>query len=641
MNVRAVQAGTGGADRSQWLALEERALTAYGLVRRALPDPLEPDGLWLRLGAEEGGRMVAALSVRVEGDLATLQPFHPLVDPEATTLDEAASALWREAQRRLTEWGVLEAVATLRYPPDRRSSVEPLTAWFRRSGLDVTERLVMARPLDFSDVAAARRNEPPGISFATWAGRNEEVAGLFRQVFEGREEAAARGLAEGDRGRRPLETMSGRRGAFDAERTALALEDGRPIGFAAVTLHPEDALLADLGVLPADRHRGLGSALLGRAYEAALRAGRRRLSLVVEAEDRAARGFFERRGFTALTEVGWGRWTPARPDTPPLAVVTGGTGHIGRDLVRLLLSRGWRVRCLVGDPPSPEVAALVGAGVEPWPGGLLDPASLRGLLDGATDAYHLAETEQGDPADLRRLNVDGAVNVAREASGGSVRALVIASSAAVYGDTGQDLVNEEARRKPGTAYGRSKAALEEALRTLADEAGGLPVRFARLGTVYGPGSPALPVEEIRHGRFRLIGNGDNWGSYIHRDDVARALFWVARRGRDGEAYNLCDDRPTKVGRFYELAAEKLGAPHLDYISSGAARVLVPLAGVAGRLGGRRPKASVDTVKAMTASVRMSNARLRKELGAALTCPTVDVGLARTIAEGGPDHADRS
>ncbi len=640
MNIREVQAGTGSSDRSEWLALQERALARYGLVRRTLPDLVEPDGLWLRLVAEEGGRAMAALSLRVEGDVAALQPFCPLVDPDFA-FDETASALWREAQTRLTEWGVLEAAANLRYPPDHRSSVEPLITWYRRNGLDVNERLVMARPLDFPDVAAARRSEPPGTTFATWAGRGEELAGVFRQVFEGRGAPAGEDRSDDDPGRRPLETMSGRRGAYDPERTALALEGDRPVGFAAVTLHPDDALLADIGVLPGDRRRGLGSALLGRAYEAALRAGRRRLSLVVGAEDRMAREFFERRGFTALAEVGLARWTPARPATPPLAVVTGGTGHVGRDLVRLLLARGWRVRCLVGDAAPKDVAALTEAGAEPWPGDVLDPGSLRGLFDGATDAYHLTELDQGDQADIRRLNVDGAVNAAREASGGSLRAFVIASSAAVYGDAGEALVDERSRRTPGTAYGRSKAAMEDALRSMADGGGRLPLRLARLGVVYGPDSPALPVEEIRHGRFRLIGNGENWGSYIHRDDVARALFWVARRGRDGEAYNLCDDRPMKVGRFYELAAEKLGAPNLEYISPGAARVIMPLAGVAGRLGGRRPAVSMDAVKAMTASVRMSDARLRKDLGAALTCPTVDVGLARTLAEGGSDHADRS
>lgn len=657
MSVRVVPSGVQDPDRRrEWSELQARALAGYGWDRRGPLDQTDAGGLWLRLAAESGGRLVGALALRVEGDRASFAPFFPLIDPDAP-FDEAASSLWEEARAKLAEWGVTEVTAALRLAPGRRAPVEPLLGWYDRAGLAVSGRLVMTRPLDYPDVAAIRRREPSGFTFATWVGRDAEaLARLFDETF-----AAAEG--RGEAGESPAEhrqwirdTQAGRRGAYDSGRAFLAMDGDRPVGSAVVTLYPDEALLAHLGVLPGYRRRGLGLALLGRAYEAALRSGRRRLSVVVGEDNGPARALCAAAGFAPVAEVYLARGTPGGPVGSPLAVVTGGTGYVGRALVRHLLRRGWRVRCLVRDPASERAQQLTAGGAELRAGDVLDPAGLGGLFDGATDAYHLVGTAAGDPAEMWRLNVDGAVNVAREALDKGLAAFTVASSATVYGDAGEGLIDEAAPLRADTAYGRSKVAMEEALRALGGggsqggdartdalnpRTGGLPLKIARIGAVYGPDSPMLPVGEIGKGRFRLIGTGENWGSYIHVDDLAPALFWLSRRGTTGEAYNLCDDRPVKVGRFYGLAAETLGAPHLEYVSPGAARMMFSVIGAAGRLGGRSPAVPPDLVRMMTTSLRMSNARLRNELGAVLTCPSVDEGLARTLAEGGPDHALRS
>jgi nucleoside-diphosphate-sugar epimerase len=114
-----------------------------------------------------------------------------------------------------------------------------------------------------------------------------------------------------------------------------------------------------------------------------------------------------------------------------IALVTGAGGVMGQRLVRGLMERGFRVRCLVlpGDPSGPALARL---GAEIREGNLEQPASLSGLCDGVDTVYHLAAIIiSHDPDVFRRVNLEGTAHVVALARAASVRHFIYVSSASV------------------------------------------------------------------------------------------------------------------------------------------------------------------------------------------------------------------
>lgn len=310
-----------------------------------------------------------------------------------------------------------------------------------------------------------------------------------------------------------------------------------------------------------------------------------------------------------------------------MILITGAGGFIGQHLARALLARGERVRAL--DLRADGLAPLAAAGAETLVADAANPGALAPALDGVWTVYHLAGSALGSRAAIWRANVSSAEALFGLCAGREgIGAAVYASSGALY-PSGDGWLDEETPPAPGFHYARAKHAAER-VALEAHRAARLPVMVARIAAVYGPGSPALMLEQVRRGRFPLIGGGRGYASNIHTDDLVAALLAMPARGRPGRVYNLADDEPAPVAAFYGELARLLGAPPPPSMRPAAARALVWAVRAASRLRGRPAPLPVDLVDMAAVSHRMANRRMRDELGVAPRYPSYREGLPAAL-----------
>jgi nucleoside-diphosphate-sugar epimerase len=209
------------------------------------------------------------------------------------------------------------------------------------------------------------------------------------------------------------------------------------------------------------------------------------------------------------------------------AVVTGGSGFVGRHLVRHLAATGWRVRSLDLAPPSEPLPQ----GAEWERADVLEADGWDGLLAGTDTVFHLASAHLqvgAPPAWFRKVNVDGAVAVVRACARAGVRRLVHAGTVGVYGHVSRPPADEDAPKSPENEYERTKLRGEEAVLAAAAETG-LGIIVLRPSWVYGPGCPrtAKLLRSVREGRFAFVGDGSNLRHPIFIGDAVRAFALAA------------------------------------------------------------------------------------------------------------------
>jgi len=257
----------------------------------------------------------------------------------------------------------------------------------------------------------------------------------------------------------------------------------------------------------------------------------------------------------------------------PEYLVTGGCGFIGSHLCDSLLRQGHRVRVL-DDLSTGRVTNLSTEAVL-FKGDIRDIGAVSTAMAGCDGCFHLAAIASVERSihawvETHRVNLTGTLEIfqaARHAGpGGAAVPVVYASSAAVYGDQGDQAIGEGARPRPTSAYGADKLACEHHAR-VATAVHGVPTIGLRFFNVYGPrqdprspysGVISIFSDRMASGRpIAIFGDGKQTRDFVYVADDVRALILAQQMVSDEpHVVNVCTGRRTSV---QDLAGEIAGS----------------------------------------------------------------------------------
>lgn len=245
------------------------------------------------------------------------------------------------------------------------------------------------------------------------------------------------------------------------------------------------------------------------------------------------------------------------------AFVTGGTGFVGRRVVRLLVERGHDVTCLERQPQTAAELCEYGATVAH--GDTADRESMRAAMEGADvvfhiPAWHAAGPLPSAPIPPAQAFVAAAENVLGLATELQVPKIVYTSSAGVWGHTYGRVVDEEYQREEpfGTLFER--AAFDAHQIAQGYVARGAPIVTVIPTWVYGPADPSLIGGLLRlqlRGLLVVVPGADTGLSFAYVDDIAAGHVLAAEKGTAGQSYILGGDVMT-IGDAFDVTARLAG-----------------------------------------------------------------------------------
>jgi dihydroflavonol-4-reductase len=304
-----------------------------------------------------------------------------------------------------------------------------------------------------------------------------------------------------------------------------------------------------------------------------------------------------------------------------LAFVTGATGFLGSHVARALAEQGTDLRLLVR--PTSNLKNLEGLKAETATGDLRDPASLQKAMAGCETVFHVAADYRlwvRDPAEMYRSNVEGTRAVLEASRKNGVRCVVYTSSVATIGFTGNGRPADE--DSPVLLadmighYKRSKFMAEQ----LALEAGRGEMRVVTV-------NPTTPIGEqdikpTPTGRIVVDFLKRKFPAYVETGlnlvdvrECARGHVTAMEKGKSSERYILGGENLTlkqildKLAAISGLPSPTVKLPYAVAYVAGAVDEMF-----SGRLLGREPRATIETVRMGKKKMWATSGKAERELG---------------------------
>ncbi|MGC1371408.1 MAG: hopanoid-associated sugar epimerase [Candidatus Sulfotelmatobacter sp.] len=315
--------------------------------------------------------------------------------------------------------------------------------------------------------------------------------------------------------------------------------------------------------------------------------------------------------------------------------LTGATGFLGSHVARVLAEQGADLRLLVRR--TSNVKNLEGLKAETAMGDLRDAASLEKAMSGCDTVFHVAADYRlwlRDPNEMYRSNVEGTRAILEAARKHGVKSVVYTSSVGTVGFSGNGQPADEdspvSLAEMIGHYKRSKFMAEQ----IALEAGRSGMRVVTV-------NPTTPIGEqdikpTPTGRIVVDFLKRKFPAYVETGlnlvdvrECARGHVVALEKGKSGERYILGGENLTlkqildKLGAITGLPSPKVKLPYFVAYLAGAVGETV-----SGRILGREPRATVETVRMGKKKMWASSNKAERELGWEIT--PADDALRRAV-----------
>ncbi|HEV7641539.1 MAG TPA: NAD-dependent epimerase/dehydratase family protein [Gaiellaceae bacterium] len=257
------------------------------------------------------------------------------------------------------------------------------------------------------------------------------------------------------------------------------------------------------------------------------------------------------------------------------ALVTGGGGFIGSNLVRALLDAGHDVRVL-DNFSTGNRANLSGLDIEVIEGELRSYERVHNAVRGVEVVFHLGALGSvprsvQDPLTSSAVNIEGTLNVLLAARDEGVRRVVYSSSSSVYGPRRELPVSEDMPPDPISPYGVAKLAAERYCVSFSRVYESFESVVVRYFNVFGPRqSPfsqyaaviPLFVTAIASGEPILVyGDGEQRRDFTYVSNVVDGTIRAAEAaGANGRIFNVAASAPATVNEVAAAIGAVLGKP---------------------------------------------------------------------------------
>jgi UDP-glucose 4-epimerase len=244
-------------------------------------------------------------------------------------------------------------------------------------------------------------------------------------------------------------------------------------------------------------------------------------------------------------------------------LITGGVGFIGSNLVNHFLKKKIKVT-VIDDLSIGSKKNLKLANISFYKKDIIKinqiPINKRfdALIHLAAKAEILITKEKENI--YSNSNIFGLQSVLNFAASRKIKKFIFASSASIYGNTGNKKVNEETKSNPKHFYAYSKYLGEEMVKEYC-KINAINFTILRFFNIYGPSSNAVVAKFIaqkaQSKKITIFGNGKQKRDFLHVDDLSRAIYKCLKLKKSiNKIYNLGSGKATSILDLKKMISQK-------------------------------------------------------------------------------------
>lgn len=240
----------------------------------------------------------------------------------------------------------------------------------------------------------------------------------------------------------------------------------------------------------------------------------------------------------------------------PIRLLIAGCGDLGCRVANIVLQNSGH--CVWGLRRSSESGITQAPGFNWHVADLSKPETLAMLPPGITHILFSAAPDVRTEPAYRDVYFNGLKNIVRRALNPALKRILFVSSSAVYGEHGDEWVDEETSVQPQNFNGRILLESEQWLSQFGKEHT-IKTICLRLSGIYGPGRASL-LDKLKLGQMGAPSSPSHWANRIHVEDAANAIVHLMNLPDSMPTYLVTDSTPLPLRTLYESLARLVDGP---------------------------------------------------------------------------------